>query len=102
MDKFDPTSYGTWYSPVLIVKQCLNDKTKIALRGEYYSDQKQIIISTGTANGFQTFGLSSNLDYDLSSKIKFRIEGKMYHSKDKIFANENQNYTLTTNMTIKF
>jgi hypothetical protein len=101
-DKFDPTSYGTWYSPVLIVKQSLNEKTKIAVRGEYYSDPKQIIISTGTTNGFQTFGLSSNLDYDLNSIIKFRIEGKMYHSTDKIFTNENQNYSLTTNMTIKF
>jgi hypothetical protein len=101
-DKLDLTTNGTWYSPVLIVKQSVTDKTKIAVRGEYYSDPKQIIVSTGTANGFQTFGLSSNIDYDLNSKIKFRIEGKMYHSKDKIFANENQNYSLTTNMTIKF
>ena len=101
-DKLDLTTNGTWYSPVLIVKQSVTDKTKIAVRGEYYSDPKQIIVSTGTANGFQTYGLSSNIDYDLNSKIKFRIEGKMYHSKDKIFANENQNYSLTTNMTIKF
>jgi hypothetical protein len=101
-DKFDPTNYGTWYSPVFIMKKSVGEKTKIALRGEYYSDPKQIIISTGTANGFQTYGLSSNIDYDLNSKIKFRIEGKMYHSKEKIFANDNQNYSLTTNMTIKF
>jgi hypothetical protein len=102
MDKLDPTRYGTWYSPVLIMKQRVNEKTKIALRGEYYSDPKQLIITTGTTNGFQTFGLSSNVDYDFNSKIKLRIEGKMYHSKDKIFVNENRNYSLTTNMTIKF
>jgi len=102
MDKFDPTNYGTWYSPVFIIKKSVNEKIKVALRGEYYSDTKQLIITTGTNNGFQTFGLSSNVDYDFNSKIKFRIEGKMYHSKDKIFLNENQNYSLTTNMTIKF
>lgn len=101
-DKFDPSNYGTWYSPVFIIKKSVSEKTKIALRGEYYSDPKQIIISTGTTNGFQTFGLSSNIDYDFNTKIKLRIEGKMYHSKDKIFANENQNYSLTTNLTIKF
>ena len=101
MDKFNYTSYGTWYSPVLILKQSINEKTRIALRGEYYSDPKQIIILTGTPNGFQTFGLSSNFDYDLNNKIKFRIEGKMFHSKDKIFVNENDNYSLTANMTIK-
>lgn len=100
-DKFNLDSYGTWYSPVLIIKQSINEKTRIAFRGEYYSDPKQIIISTGTTNGFQTFGFSSNLDYDINDKIKFRIEGKIFHSKDKIFANENNNYSLTTNMTFK-
>jgi hypothetical protein len=101
MDKFNSTTYGTWYSPVLIIKQSINEKIKIAFRGEYYNDPKQIIISTGTTNGFQTYGFSSNLDYDLNNKIKFRVEGKILHSKDKIFANENNNFSLTTNMTIK-
>ncbi len=100
-DKFNSSSYGTWYSPVLIIKQSINEKTRIAFRGEYYYDPKQIIISTSTANGFQTFGFSSNLDYDLNDHIKLRIEGKMFHSKDNIFANENNNYSITTNMTIK-
>jgi hypothetical protein len=99
-DKFNLTSYGTWYAPVLILKQRINGKTRIAFRGEYYSDPKQIIISTGTTNGFQTFGFSSNLDFELNSNIKFRVEGKMFHSKDKIFANGSNNYSLTTNMTI--
>ncbi len=100
-DKFNPTTYGTWYSPVFIIKQSINEKTRIAIRGEYYSDPKQIIITTGTTNGFQTFGFSSNLDYDLNDKIKCRIEGKMFQSKDKIFVNEINNYSITTNMTIK-
>lgn len=101
MEKFNSTTYRTWYSPVLIIKQSINEKTKIGFRGEYYNDPKQIIISTGTTNGFQTFGFSSNLDYDLNNKIKFRIEGKILHSKDKIFAKEKNNFSLTTNMTIK-
>jgi hypothetical protein len=100
-DKFNPTTYGTWYSPVLIVKQKINEKTRIAFRGEYYSDPKQIIIATGSANGFQTFGFSSNLDYDITDKIKCRIEGKMYQSRDKIFLNGINNYSITTNLTIK-
>ncbi len=100
-DKFNPTSYGAWFSPVLIIKQNINEKTSIACRGEYYSDPNQIIISTGIINGFQTFGVSSNLDYDLNNKVKFRVEGKMFHSRDKIFKTENNNYALTTNLTIK-
>lgn len=100
-DKFNDDRYGIWYSPVIIIKQRINKKTKIAIRGEYYSDPKQIIISTGTTHGFQTFGFSSNLDFSINDKIKIRIEGKIFHSKDRIFVNKNDNYSLTTNMTIK-
>jgi hypothetical protein len=100
-DKYIIDRYGIWYSPVLIIKQMINEKIKIAIRGEYYSDPKQIIILTGTTHGFQTFGFSSNLDFSINDKIKIRIEGKMFHSKDRIFVNENDNYSLTTNMNIK-
>jgi hypothetical protein len=100
-DKFDATNYGTWYSPVVIVRQSINAKTRVALRAEYYSDAKQIIIGTGTANGFQTFGMSSNLDYDINEKVKCRIEGKLYNSKDKIFGNKRDNFSLTTNITFR-
>jgi hypothetical protein len=100
-DKFNSTNYGTWYSPVLILRQSINEKTKIAVRGEYFSDAKEIIISTGTQNGFQTLGISSNIDYEINDKIRFRIEGKLFQSKDKIFEYERDNYSLTTNMTIK-
>ncbi|MBL7774344.1 MAG: porin [Chitinophagaceae bacterium] len=101
MDKFNATHYGIWYSPVLIIRQRINKKTSLAFRGEYYSDPKQIIISTGTNNGFQTFGFSSNLDVALHGNIKFRLEGKMYQSKDVIFSNKKNNYALTTNLTLK-
>jgi hypothetical protein len=100
-DKFDATNYGTWYSPVLIIKQSISNKTKIAFRGEYYSDPKQIIIATGTTNGFQTFGFSTNLDYDINEKIKWRIEGKILNAKDNIFANGKNNSSITTNLTIR-
>ena len=100
-DKNDLNSYGIWYSPVLILRQSINTKTRVALRGEYYNDKEQIIISTGTSNGFQTFGLSSNFDHDITDKIRVRFESKIYHSKDKIFKNNNNNFSLTTNMTIR-
>lgn len=101
IDKFTPTKYGTWFSPVLIVRQAINRNTTVALRGEYYSDPNQLIVFTGTLNGFQTLGLSSNLDYDISKRVKCRIEGKFYSSKDKIFKTKNDNYSLTTNMTMR-
>lgn len=102
-DKYNLTNYGIWFSPVIIVRYTLNDKMKIACRGEYYNDKKQIIIPTNTLNGFQVSGISTNFDYKINEKIQLRVEGKIHNSKDIIFENNsNKNYSLTTNMTIKF
>lgn len=102
-EKILDNKFDNWFSPVIILKQRISKKTIVALRGEYYSDKKEIIITTATPNGFQTFGLSSNFDFEFSNKIKFRIEGKHYSSSDKIFENntKSQNFSLTTNLTLK-
>ncbi len=103
MDKVNQGKYGSWYSPVLIVRQSISNKARVAVRCEYYHDSKQIIIRTGTTNGFQTVGFSSNFDYDINEQIRVRAEGKIFHSKEKIFSQNtsNNNYSLTTNLTIR-
>ena len=49
------SEYNTWYSPVIILKYSPGGKVNVAVRGEYYSDKNQVIIVTGTPNGFQTW-----------------------------------------------
>ena len=100
-EKLYNSKYGIWYSPVLILRSKIRENCRLAFRGEYYRDDKQIIISTGTKNGFQTYGLSSNFDLDINEKILFRFEVKMLHLKDDIFLNQNRNFSLTTNLTFK-
>lgn len=100
-DKAKTGDYETWIAPVLVLRQNINKLFSIAFRGEYYHDREQIIIKTGSKNGFQTFGISSNLDVSLNERMQFRIEGKMFKSKDRIFMNDNRNFSLTTNLTIK-
>lgn len=100
-EKRNLSNYDIWYSPVIIIRQIINNKIQIALRTEYYNDPAQVIIETNTNNGFQAFGVSTNLDYTLNEKLKFRVEGKMYHSKDNIFSGSNNNYSLTTNLAIR-
>jgi Putative beta-barrel porin-2, OmpL-like. bbp2 len=102
-DKYNHTDYGVWFSPVLIVKYTLNNQMKVAVRGEYYNDKNEIMITTNTVNGFQTTGISTNFDYTINDKVQCRIEGKIFQSKDNIFAtNTNQNYCITTNLTFRF
>jgi Putative beta-barrel porin-2, OmpL-like. bbp2 len=101
-DKYNAADYGIWFSPVVIVRYSLNDKARIALRGEYYNDKNQVIISTNLPGGFRVSGLSANFDYKITQMIQCRIEGKIYNSQDRIFKNNRKdNGALTASMTIK-
>jgi len=104
--KKDTSAYNNWYSPVLIIQYKPTDKISIAARGEYYNDANEVIISTGTINGFQTYGYSLNLDYNIANNFVWRIEGRGLTSKDKIFILDKQpstnNYFVTTSLAISF
>lgn len=98
------TKMAIWYTPVFISKINLTEKSKLAGRIEYYSDQQQVIIPTTTPNGYQTFGASVNYDYQITPNILWRAEVKKYSSKDAIFRynqNSNQQNTITTALIVK-
>ena len=78
-------SNNTWYAPVAILKYTINNKWAIAGRAEHYNDKNGVIISTGTANGFQTTGYSLNIDYAPVKNVLVRVEGRTLKSKDNVF-----------------
>ncbi len=100
------SDYNNWFSPVLIVKYSVSEKVSVAARAEYYSDQNQVIIVSGTPNGFQTFGYSVNLDFAVAENVLWRIEGRGLSSKDQVFTmndkSSNENYFVTTALAISF
>lgn len=100
-------AYNSWYSPVLIAKYSPSEKVSIAARGEYYNDKNGVIISTGTENGFQTFGASLNVDYQILPNLVWRTEFKNLSSKDQIFldrddATNKNNVSAVTSLAIRF
>lgn len=94
-----------WYSPVVISRLKLNNTNTCAARIEYYSDAKEIIVSTNTINGFQTLGYSLNFDHNVSRNLLFRIETKRFESKDAIFSRKKlpakQNLSITTALCLR-
>lgn len=100
------SDYNTWYSPVVIFKISPNSKNNIAMRAEYYSDAKGVIINTGRPNGFKTWGYSLNYDYLIRDNIMWRIEGRGFSGKDKTFEKDgkpvNTNFILSTSLAISF
>ena len=79
------SKFNSWYSPILIIKYTATDKVSLAARAEYYSDKNEVIISTGTQNGFQTTGFSANVDYTIQKNVLWRIEARSLKSMDNIF-----------------
>ena len=100
------SNYDVWYSPILMAQYKPNLKIQLGFRGEYYQDEKGVIIATGTENGFKTFGVSANFDYLVAENIMFRIEARNLNSKNNVFLKNgnptNQNTFLTTSLAISF
>ena len=99
--------YNIWYTLVLIAKYNVTDKLSFTARGEYYQDEKGVIISTETENGFKTFGYSFNADYQILPNLVWRTEIRNLNSKDAIFMNRTDEFnknslTATTALAISF
>jgi len=95
-------AFQNWYAPVIIIKQRIDKRTTVAVRAEYYDDRNEVLIHTG--RGFQTRGVSSNIDYQVNQRTVIRLEGKMYGAATRIFSenSDDQNFSLTTNIAMKF
>jgi hypothetical protein len=104
----ESSDYDVWYSPVMIARFTPADKLAFAARAEYYSDKGEVIISTGTPNGFETFGYSVNMDVQVSENVLWRVEGRSFASRnDFIFLNRDEipsqnNFFLGTSLSIMF
>lgn len=99
--------YNQWYVPVIILHFKATDKISLAARGEYFQDKNGVIISTGTRNGFDTFGMSANIDYAILPNVLWRLEARNFNSKDAIFSQRNDvptkhNAFLTTSLSLAF
>ncbi len=84
-DKMADGNYGAWVTPVVIVRWKVLEQIRLACRAEYFGDPDEILISTGTENGFRTWGFSANLDYQISEKMLCRVEGRWLRADDSIF-----------------
>lgn len=97
---------NTWYTPIVILKYNICDNWTIAARGEYYSDENGVIISTATPNGFKTTGLSLNVDYAPAKNVLVRVEARNLNSKDEIFVKSsgttNSNTFITSSIAVSF
>lgn len=86
-------AYSNWYAPLIMGQYALSDRWRIAARAEYYCDRDGVIIPTETTNGFQTWGYSTNLDYQITPEVLWRLEVRSLTSKDAIFMRNDKEVT---------
>ena len=89
-------STNNWYSYVVIFRYTPTSKLAFAIRGEYYDDQNGVIIATSTPSGFETSGISFNIDYALYPNVMWRAEIRNLTSKDDIFTKEKKSTNINT------
>ncbi|MFN0214956.1 MAG: porin [Saprospiraceae bacterium] len=98
--------YNIWYTPILMAKISASDKLCFCARLEYFQDENGVMISTGTRNGFQTWGYSLNLDYVVLENMLWRLEARTLGSKDYIFTRDGDpsrsNLMLATSFAVSF
>jgi hypothetical protein len=102
----DRKKIETWFSPVVIVKYSPVKNFALAARAEYYADSKQVVITSNTPNGFQTFGYSLNCDYSIADNFVVRLEARRLTSKDAVFISNGttakNNLCFTAAMALSF
>lgn len=103
----DTSKSGNWNVGMLIMQYKFNEKIAVATRAERFMDKDQIVVSTGTTNGFQTSGGSLNFDYSPFEFCMLRLEARYYSSKeDEIFnagaKPAKKNFLLASGLVVKF
>lgn len=97
---------STWYAPIAIIRFQTTTKTKLAIRGEYFRDQDEVIIPVPSANGFDVIGFSINYDYNLNENALFRLEARKLNSRQMTFQLNNnpshENYFFTSSLSFSF
>ncbi len=81
----DRSDYSQWFSETLTAKAALADSLSLGGRVEYFHDRDQVIVTSSTPSGFQTFGASLNLDWEPEAGVVFRKEVRTLVSKDSVF-----------------
>lgn len=102
-------AHDVWYAPLLIVQYSVNDRWRVGVRAEHYSDDKEVNVSLPWFTGFQGFnvsGASLNLDYEPHPNVVCRLEGRWMSSPNATFIAYNRattsNYIIAASLAIQF
>ncbi len=74
-----------WWGWVVIARRALSSRAAISGRIEGYRDPHQVIVVTGTPNGFEAIGGSAGCDVALPGGALWRSEARILHASAPLF-----------------
>ncbi|MGE4231773.1 MAG: outer membrane beta-barrel protein [Bacteriovoracia bacterium] len=81
----DRAGSAIWQAYGVLAKYQFHPKFSMTARVEQYFDPRQVIVTTGSANGFQVTGASINADVTIHKQILWRTEFRSLWAKDSIY-----------------
>ena len=81
-------SSQAWYGAVVIARKALSTSLAVVGRLEGHSDRDQVLIITGTPDGFRTIGGSIGVDVQPAEYLKWRTELRGFSSSDPIWPSD--------------
>lgn len=98
--------WNEWMGSAGIVRRKLGKNLKVVARAEYYSDDHQVIVFTGTPSGLKTMGYSLGMDLQVLPDALIRFEARTFHGVDAIFERVHgpvrDNTSFTVSMAARF
>lgn len=96
----DKTANTLWQGYAIFAHYQVAPKFALTLRGEQYFDGNQVLVTTNTANGFQTTSASLNADLTLHKNVMWRNEVRGYWSRDPVFPSKNHGLTASDGVAV--
>ncbi|GAB4437242.1 MAG: hypothetical protein OHK0011_20290 [Turneriella sp.] len=97
--------YLAWYTGAFYVHWLMNNEFSSALRLEYFIDRSEVLVTTGTVNGFSVGGLTANFDYAPTEMYRLRLEYRNFFSRDAVYlftdAARSQEHIVTVAASLK-
>jgi len=94
-EEWDGSDQGHIFGIMGLFQFRANEKFHLAARIEHFNDSKEILVPTGTPNGFKNTNVGMTFDYIPFSYVKCRVEARSYFSPDEIYNEGEVNETGT-------
>lgn len=96
-----------WWQGNLIGRYSFTEKLSLSLRGEYFHDVQNTIVTTETSLPYTTASLGFCLNSKVGDNVLLRLDYRNFFSQEKIYTNTNGQFTegstlITSSLTIWF